>query len=114
MANTGWRSAAALARVISLEDIAEASDRRDPAYETPVLKLLSESKNKGYDLASIPLTNDKWRARWRRMCLSPDDVEERDENAERLSEAWRSNPGFLKHEVTITRLGKTPRFYLSI
>ena len=41
------------------------------------------------------------------MCLSPDSGEEKDEDADRLSEAWRSNPVFVKDEVNITRLGKS-------
>jgi type II protein arginine methyltransferase len=106
MANQSWLPASAIAAIIESDDILKAHIYRDPAFETPVLKLLSVSKSKGYDIACIPLTNDNWRARWKRMCLSPDSVEEKDEDAERLSEAWRSNPAFLKDEVNVTRLGK--------
>lgn len=103
-----WVPSAPLAGVISSEDISTASVNQDPAFQSPVLKLLSQSKAKGYDIACIPLTNEKWRTRWKHMCLSPDTGEEKDENAERISEAWRSNPVFQKDEVNITRLGQWP------
>lgn len=89
---------------ISLDDIASAAADRDSHFETPILQLLSNSKVKGYDTVCIPLTNEKWRERWRKMCLSPDDEAEKDEGAERASEAWRSNPVFLREEINVTRL----------
>ena len=91
---------------LSLEDIAGADVDRDPNFETPILRLLSDSKTKGYDTVCIPLTNERWRERWKRMCLSPEDEAEKDESAERISEAWRSNPVFLREEVNVTRLGE--------
>jgi len=39
------------------------------------------------------------------MCLSPEDEGEKDDSAERISEAWRSNPVFFREEVNVTRLG---------
>ena len=96
---------ATVATHISLDDIANASADRDPNYETPILRLLSASKAKGYDTVCIPLTNEKWRERWKKMCLSPEDEAEKDDSAERVSEAWRSNPVFLREEVNVTRLG---------
>lgn len=91
---------------ISLADIAGADTDRDPNFNTPVLRLLSDSKAKGYDTVCVPLTNEKWRARWKKMCLSPEDEVEKDESTERISEAWRSNPVFLREEVNVTRLGE--------
>ena len=73
---------------LSLEDIAGADVDRDPNFETPILRLLSDSKTKGYDTVCIPLTNERWRESWR-MCLPPEDEAEKDESAERISEAWR-------------------------
>ena len=99
---------AAVAGHLSLEDIAGAAADRDPNYETPILRLLSASKAKGYDTVCIPLTNEKWQERWRNMCLSPEDEAEKDDSAERISEAWRSNPGFFRGEVNVTRLGARP------
>ena len=96
---------ATVAGHLSLDDIANAVADRDPNYETPILRLLSTSKAKGYDTVCIPLTNEKWRARWKKMCLSPEDEGEKDDSAERVSEAWRSNPVFLREEVNVTRLG---------
>lgn len=96
---------ATVATHISLDDIANAAADHDPNYETPILRLLSTSKAKGYDTVCISLTNEKWRERWKGMCLSPEDEAEKDDSAERLSEAWRSNPVFLREEVNVTRLG---------
>ena len=39
------------------------------------------------------------------MCLSPEDEAEKDDSTERVSEAWRSSPVFLREEVNVTRLG---------
>jgi len=99
---------ATVAGHLSLEDIASAAADRDPSYETPILRLLSTSKAKGYDTVCIPLTNEKWQARWKGMCLSPEDEAAKDVGAERVSEAWRSNPAFLREEVNVTRLGACP------
>lgn len=96
---------AAVAGHLSLDDIASATADRDPNYETPILQLLSTSKAKGYDTVCIPLTNEKWQARWKEMCLSPEDEAEKGDGVERVSEAWRSNPAFLREEVNVTRLG---------
>jgi protein arginine N-methyltransferase 5 len=68
--------------------------------------LLLDSKTKGYNTVCIPLMNEKWRARWKKMCLSPEDEAEKDESAERISKAWRSNPAFLREEINVTRLGE--------
>ena len=96
---------ATVAGHLSLDDISSAAADRDPTYETPILRLLSTSKTKGYDTVCIPLTNEKWQARWKEMCLSPEDEALKNVGAERASEAWRSNPGFLREEVNVTRLG---------
>lgn len=98
-------SMATVAGHLSLDDIANAAADRDPNYDTPILRLLSTSKAKGYDTVCIPLTNEKWQARWKKMCLSPEDEAEKDDSTERISEAWRSNPVFLREEVNVTRLG---------
>lgn len=97
---------ATVASHLSLDDIASAADDRHPNFETPILRLLSDSKAKGYDTVCVPLTNEKWRTRWKKMCLSPEDEADKDESAERISEAWRSNPVFLSEELNVTRLGE--------
>lgn len=96
---------ATVAGHLSLDDIAGAAADRDLNFETPILQLLSDNKAKGYDTVCIPLTNEKWRERWKGMCLSPEDEAEKDPSVERTSEAWRSNPAFLREEVNVTRLG---------
>ena len=105
MSGTSLFPMATVAGHLSLDDIANAAADRDPNCGTPILRLLSTSKAKGYDTVCIPLTNEKWQTRWRKMCLSPEDEAEKDDSAERISEAWRSNPVFLREEVNVTRLG---------
>jgi protein arginine N-methyltransferase 5 len=116
--SSGFPSAFPMAMVaghLSLDDIAGAVADRD--FQTPILRLLSDSKTKGYDTVCIPLTNEKWRTRWKKMCLSPEDEAEKDESAERISEAWRSNPVFLRDEVNVTRLGacaEPPKYSIAL
>ena len=56
----------------------------------------------------IPLTTDKWRTRWRGMCLLSDEAGEGSSDKsefEKQAEEWRAKPVFARDEVTITRLG---------
>lgn len=39
--------------------------------ETPVLQLIKEARNKGYETICLPLTTKKWKERWEGMCLLP-------------------------------------------
>lgn len=98
---------ATLATVLTTEDVADAARAPDTNFATPVLQLAAEARAKGYDTLSLSLTTEKWRKRWTEMCLMPmeaTDVEK--QAAMRTAEAWRSRPGFLKDEVTISRLGE--------
>ncbi|KAI0661471.1 PRMT5-domain-containing protein [Cubamyces menziesii] len=88
----------------ALEDIAELSRRDDLGDETPVLRATSDARSVGYDTVCVPLTNEKWKARWRELCIlnpeeSPDKL-----SIEQRAEAWRSKPAFFRDEVTISRL----------
>ncbi|KAI9061047.1 PRMT5-domain-containing protein [Trametes sanguinea] len=91
----------------TLDDIAELSRRDDLADdETPVLRATSDARTVGYDTVCVPLTNEKWKARWRELCILSQDPEE---SADRLAieqraEAWRSKPAFFRDEVTVSRL----------
>lgn len=78
----------------------------DQVNDTAVLRLVASSRSKGYDAISIPLTTEKWRARWRGMCILSGEGGERDVGAEERAEAWRAAPVFMRDEVTITRLGR--------
>ncbi|KAF8071731.1 shk1 kinase-binding protein 1 [Lyophyllum atratum] len=99
-----WNGSAALSTFLTLEDISNAAVDTVP-YDTPVLKLLAEARSKGYDAISLPLTTEKWKKRWSDMCLLPTGSDrEMEIAAEQKAEVWRSRPGFLKDEVTITRL----------
>lgn len=74
--------------------------------ETPVLRASVDARGKGYDGIAIPLTNEKWKERWCGMCLLPTGDAPDKQTAETKAEAWRAKPGFLREEVTITRLGE--------
>ncbi|KAI0049761.1 PRMT5-domain-containing protein [Auriscalpium vulgare] len=98
----------ALATFLSAEDVdfhAPAAALRDGA-DTPVLEAVAHAHTRGYDVVCLPLTTDKWRERWRRMCISTMGADELGEGAEAeaRAEAWRANPVFELGEVTMTRL----------
>ena len=46
-------------------------DAEDLSDKTPSQKATAQARAKGYDGICLPLTNDKWKARWREMCLLP-------------------------------------------
>jgi len=111
-----WDPCATISTFLSLSDIAKASltlhrQKSDPVVadnngNTPVLRLLSDLRAKGYQRPCMSLTNERWKARWEGMCLLPaESADEDKERAARDAEAWRMMPGFMKDEVTITSLG---------
>ena len=91
---------------LTLEDIKKALEETNDV--SPILKLVSEARSKGYDNVCLPLTTDKWRQRWTEMCIQTleGDNHKHDMVVERRAEEWRSRPAFLKDEVTMTRLGQ--------
>lgn len=102
----------ALAAVFTQEDFDEqsrhgaASSSSDPT-STPIIGLAKSSIEDGYDLICIPLTNEEWRARWKKMCLTEDVSVKQKPDLELLAENWRASEGpFNKSEMNITRLGK--------
>lgn len=120
---THWDSTAKLCTFLTLDDILKATKAKPagvvpptkPNQKSPLLKLLHASRDKGYNTVCLPLTTEKWKERWERMCLVPEDQnsEEGDEadkaaerEKEREAELWRRTPGFKAEEVTITRLGE--------
>ncbi|KAI0314613.1 shk1 kinase-binding protein 1 [Amylostereum chailletii] len=93
---------ASLATAYTLDDI---HSRPADVADTPVLSLLTDAHDKGYDIVCLPLTTDAWKQRWHAMCvLSADDVDEKNTEPETHAETWRANPVFLAEEVTLTRL----------
>ena len=100
---SAWDPHATISTYLTLDDIAKAS-KED--YDTAILKLVADSKEKGYKRLCIPLTTEKWKKRWSEMCLLPAENAPGSKEASALAaEAWRLNPGFQRDEVTITRLG---------
>ncbi len=92
---------------ITLEDLAKHDFRDDGTGKSSlVLQVAAETRSKGYEAICIPLTNDKWKSRWRDLCLlSTEDTTDRQE-LEQKGEAWRAKPVFNLDEVTITRIGE--------
>ncbi|KAI0701199.1 PRMT5-domain-containing protein [Cytidiella melzeri] len=90
----------------TLEHLARLSqlNESDLSERTPSLKALAGARAKGYDGICLPLTNDKWKARWRSLCLLPDDENPDKAALEQRAEQWRANPAFSRDEVTITQL----------
>ncbi|KAG8812619.1 methyltransferase protein, partial [Serendipita sp. 399] len=69
-----------------------------------LLELYKTASQDGYDLICVPLTNETWRTRWKRMCLT-DESGKQSEEIEKLAEDWRASEGpFLREEMNITRL----------
>lgn len=93
----------------TLDDLAQLSRRDDLGEDTPVLRATTDARSAGYDTVCIPLTNAKWKARWREMCLlNPNEDQATLNTIEQRAEAWRSKPAFFRDEVTISRLGACP------
>ncbi|XP_006459365.1 hypothetical protein AGABI2DRAFT_218502 [Agaricus bisporus var. bisporus H97] len=97
--------------------------------DTPVLRLVKEARNKGYETICLPLTTQNWRDRWEGMCLLPSspaqasaletahltiDAEKKKKDRATAAEQWRARPGFLQDEVTITRIDEAEGITLMI
>jgi protein arginine N-methyltransferase 5 len=112
---SSWDRFCLLSTHITLKEFARVSIKGDSAYDSPTLKLVAEARSKEYDLICLPLTTDKWKTRWRDMCILPSGSDRvRDVAAEERAEAWRASPAFMRDEVTTTRLGGHGSSYLFI
>jgi type II protein arginine methyltransferase len=106
---------AVIATLVTHDDILLSSSLT-AGEGSPVLKLTTEARSRGYQSVCIPLTTEKWKARWTDTCLLPPDYDPSAPvgvNADHRAELWRSNPAFGIGEVTMTRLGvsnQIPRF----
>lgn len=73
--------------------------------KTPVHMLVADAHAKAYNYVCAPLTNEKWRSRWREMCVTNGEQGEKDMSVEKRAEEWRDGGGFKQDEVIISRLG---------
>lgn len=74
------------------------------SQSTPLLRLSKIAAEDGYDWVCIPLTNEAWKTRWRKMCLT--DGQRQSFDTEILTENWRASEGpFERSEMNITQLG---------
>ncbi|KAG8825337.1 methyltransferase protein [Serendipita sp. 411] len=99
-----------LATVFTQQDLEDYSSSSTSASyiseeeSSPLLELYQTASQDGYDLICVPLTNEAWRTRWKKMCLT-DESGKQNEETERLAEDWRASEGpFLREEMNITRL----------
>jgi type II protein arginine methyltransferase len=97
-----------LAALATLDDLSVVPPDEDAP--TPALRLVSVVEDRGFEKLCLPLTTEKWKSRWRGMCVMPDNQElergsQEQQEILRRAEDWRAHPRFLKDEVTITRLG---------
>lgn len=91
----------------TLHDLAHLARRDDLGEDTPVLRATNDARTAGYETICVPLANDKWKARWRELCLlNPHEPQDKLAEIEQRAEAWRSKPAFFRDEVTISRLGE--------
>lgn len=89
-----------------LERLSQCDDLGDDR-DTPVLRALTDARTDGYETICAPLANDKWRQRWRELCLlNPDEDQDKLAEIEQRAEAWRSKPAFFRDEVMVSRLGE--------
>jgi len=96
-----------LAAVFTQDELHEQASHTvsSESDSTPLLRLSKAAIEDGYDSVCIPLTNEAWRTRWKKMCLTIDGKQTPE--IERLAEDWRASEGpFLKTEMNITRLGQ--------
>ncbi|CAG8606297.1 17274_t:CDS:2, partial [Acaulospora colombiana] len=92
-----------LAAVFSQEDIDAQTAYSSTNDSTSVLRLSKAAVDDGYDFISIPLTNNAWRTRWKKMCLT--DGGKQEPEIAKLAEDWRASEGpFERSEMNITRL----------
>ena len=125
-------SSVTVAIQLTLDDLAFDANESLDGFSTPLLKLQANARQY-YDTVCVPLSNERWRERWRRMCLSeggssgvaaagssskndsdkvkvpeePTADAEAKKEADRIAEQWRANPSFKHDEVTMTRLGES-------
>ena len=84
----------------------ECSGRGRRESVSKQLRALADARGDGYETICAPLTNDKWRKRWRELCLlDPDEDQDRLAEIEQRAQAWRSKPAFFRDELTVSRLG---------
>lgn len=114
----GWSLTTPVARLVSQEEIEKASESELDRFISTVDRVKGELRTH-FDTVAIPITNEKWRVRWRSMCVSQvgnvldgldregtetmtDEEREKEEKAER----WRSCPSFLREECNMVGLGE--------
>ncbi|KAF5359278.1 hypothetical protein D9756_003377 [Leucocoprinus leucothites] len=129
---------AGLATFLTLHDIHQATTEFTPppnghttqhlphaqneSPDTPVRRLIQDTRNKGYETICLPLTTEKWKERWEGMCLLPSspikeepesaDVDTKKKEIARAAELWRARPCFLPDEALQQELAYAS--YLSI
>ncbi|THH10312.1 hypothetical protein EW145_g1417 [Phellinidium pouzarii] len=117
---TSWANASPIARLISAEELSKAAQDDLGGFSSPVLKLRADSR-RHFDGVAIPITNERWKERWKSMCviqsgnildgLEEDEEErtERERELEARAERWRASPSFMREECNLTGLDEAEK-----
>ena len=113
-----WTLHTPVARLITLKELSQASESEPDGAPSSVNKLKREARTH-FDAVALHITNERWRERWKSMCVSQvenvldglerDDEDEKmtDEEREKeeKAERWRACPSLLREECTMIGLG---------
>ncbi|WFD04459.1 type II protein arginine methyltransferase [Malassezia obtusa] len=107
----------------TVHEDAEAPSRPAPPQRSPAQQCCLRARDDGYDGIAIELANARWRERWERLCLLPDDdtslaalprsssratltpstAHAADAPGRLEAERWRAHPHFRRAELNLTR-----------
>lgn len=106
-------------RLVSAKELLDANQENNEGTPSSILKLKVNAR-KHFDGIALSITNEKWKGRWKSMCvlqsgdvldgLEEDEEEHkrRDRELELRAEQWRAAPSFLREECNMIGLGRQP------
>jgi protein arginine N-methyltransferase 5 len=94
----------------SLDDLELLSSaQRDGGHRLDIAELVEDTLQQQYGAVGLPLTNNNWRDRWKRLCLSSDGSTSKDTSLQTEAELWRAGQkSFQLDEVVLARLEESP------
>ncbi|KAH8117716.1 PRMT5-domain-containing protein [Phellopilus nigrolimitatus] len=110
-----WANCSPVTRLITQDEISKASQDDLTNFPSPIFKLKADGR-RHFDGVALPITNEKWKERWRSMCvtqanidpegLEADDDEKvrKERELEERAERWRAAPSFLRDECNLIGL----------
>lgn len=99
-----------IALFYSLDDLELLSAaQRDAGHQFSIAELVEDTLQQQYGAVGLPLTNNNWRDRWKRLCLSSDGSTSKESGLETQAELWRAGQtSFQLSEVVLARLEESP------